>query len=171
MLEGFCRHCGKELTRKRFGKRLEDLGVFSRRKFCDRSCMASAYEGQIKNLTPQNSRRQSAKHRASKCTDCGKTRGLLHNHHMNQNPSVNVESNLETLCVRCHMMRHSPNCDPTTGQRLPCLYCAAPSRKNRMCFTHLSRLKRHGHPLAKKVRTKSGWILKLPDGSEYTPSR
>lgn len=165
MLDGFCRHCGKELTRKRFGKRLEDRGVFSRRKFCDRSCMAKAYEGQIKSPTAQNSRRQSAKHRDSRCASCGKIKTLLHNHHVDADPMRNVGSNLETLCVRCHTLRHSPNCDPTTGQRLPCLYCASPSVKNRMCHTHISRMKRHGHPLAKKIKIGSEWVLKILDGN------
>jgi hypothetical protein len=30
-----------------------------------------------------------------------------------------------------------------------------------LCQTHLSRLKRHGHPLAKKRKTASGWHLEI----------
>lgn len=34
-----CMYCNEPLKRKRFGKRLEDISAFNKRKFCDRECM------------------------------------------------------------------------------------------------------------------------------------
>jgi len=34
----FCKACGKPLTRKRYGDRLEDRQVFLHRKYCDLKC-------------------------------------------------------------------------------------------------------------------------------------
>lgn len=169
MLDGFCKNCGKELVRKRFNGRLEDNGAFRRRVFCNRECMAVAFEGQIKVMNPKNSRRQSVKHRLDACEDCGRKATRLHNHHQNENPLLNVGSNLTTLCASCHKLRHSPNNDPMTGRRLPCLYCARPSRGKRLCETHLTRLKRYGHPLAKKRKIQSEWVLMLFDGEKWEP--
>ena len=41
--EKYCKYCGKRLERKRYGKRLEDMGVFKKRKYCDRDCMRKGW--------------------------------------------------------------------------------------------------------------------------------
>lgn len=38
-----CKFCGKQLERKRINGRLEDKTVFSKRKYCNRLCMAKGY--------------------------------------------------------------------------------------------------------------------------------
>ena len=37
-IEKYCEYCGKKLIRKRFNDRLEDFGVFQKRKYCDVEC-------------------------------------------------------------------------------------------------------------------------------------
>ena len=97
------------------------------------------------------------------CERCGKT-GKLHVHHKDENPENNVKSNLETLCASCHKVSHSPNYTGTPPQRKPCKYCEKPVYRKGLCGTHLSRLKRHGNPLAKMHKTAfdGGWELHLP---------
>ena len=45
----YCQFCGKKLERKDYGRRLEDLGVFNRRKYCDVDCMRKAFVKQGDN--------------------------------------------------------------------------------------------------------------------------
>ena len=93
-------------------------------------------------------RRKSTEMVGEKCELCGKTRGKLHVHHLDENPTNNSPENLQTLCVSCHRLLHSPNYTGTPPRRKPCLLCNKPSARRGYCNTHLSRLKRHGDPLA-----------------------
>ena len=45
----YCEYCGKKLERKDYGRRLEDLGVFNKRKYCNIDCMKKAFIKQGKN--------------------------------------------------------------------------------------------------------------------------
>ena len=164
-----CKQCATPLTRKRFNGRLEDNGAFRKRVFCDRSCMADWMEGQIKNMTPQNSRRQSAKTVGSMCEVCQARDTKFHVHHVDENPLNNDPSNLRTLCISCHCRSHSPSFGEDGKTRKDCVYCSADSMKRGLCFTHLSREKRHGHPLAKMRKIGSDWILMLEHGGEWFP--
>ena len=166
-----CRHCRTPLERKRFNGRLEDAGAFKRRKFCGRGCMALWMEGQIKVPSTRNSRRQSHKRARAACQGCQRSRKVtrLYVHHRDENPMNNDPRNLMTLCGSCHRRSHSPNFMATGALRKPCKYCSALSVKLGMCETHLSRLRRYGHPLAKKRRVGSGWVLMLHDGSSWSP--
>ena len=166
-----CKQCSTPLVRKRFNGRLEDNGRFEKRVFCDRSCMADWMEGQIKNLTPQNSRRQSAKTVGQMCEVCQATETSFHVHHVDENPLNNDPSNLRTLCVSCHSRSHSPNFTDDGSRRVDCVYCSAPSMKRGLCFAHLSREKRHGHPLAKMRKVGSDWVLMLEHGGKWFPFR
>ena len=166
-----CKQCSTPLVRKRFNGRLEDNGRFEKRVFCDRSCMADWMEGQIKNLTPQNSRRQSAKTVDQMCEVCQATETSFHVHHVDENPLNNDPSNLRTLCVSCHSRSHSPNFTDDGSRRVDCVYCSAPSMKRGLCFAHLSREKRHGHPLAKMRKVGSDWVLMLEHGGKWFPFR
>lgn len=152
-----CRACTAPLTRKTFNGRLEDRGVFLRRKFCNRRCMAKSMEG-LRVPTAHNSRRQSSKLVKPACERCGSTK-RRHVHHVDENPLNNDPSNLQTLCVSCHRLLHSPNWNKTTKQRRSCAHCSAPARRRGLCWTHLTRLKRFGHPLLKKTKRGSTWVL------------
>jgi hypothetical protein len=161
-----CLACSKELVQKRFsGGVLEAPSMLARRKYCDRRCMAA---GQTKDACDSlsHSRMKAARTAKPVCERCGK-HGKLHVHHKDENPRNNDPSNLMTLCVSCHRRCHSPNFMATGTARKPCTYCDRPSQKNGLCFTHLSRFKRFGHPLAKKRKTASGWILMLHDGCSW----
>lgn len=157
--EKHCKLCGAKLERKRFGSRLEDLGSFKKRKFCNQACMAASMTGSIKVLNDRNSRRQSAKTVAEKCSTCGRDSSRLSVHHVDGNPMNNSALNLLTLCGSCHRRSHSPNYTEMGQRRTRCEYCEKPSCRLGMCSTHLTRLKRHGHPLAKKVKRGSKWVL------------
>lgn len=159
-----CRKCRTRLERKDFNGTLEDLAAFRRRKFCDRTCMAAWMEGRIKKPSPQASRRQSAKAVGPSCELCGRTGCRLHVHHKDQNPENNAPTNLQTLCGSCHRVSHSPNYTGTPPRRKPCALCSRPVARIGLCNTHLTRLKRHGDPLAKKVKTGSVWRLQRVAG-------
>ena len=166
-----CISCDTIMHRKYFKGVLEDRVYFTKRKFCDRACMAAWMEGRIKSPTPQNSRRQSAKARKDACEKCGATKSQmpLHNHHVNENPMDNRPSNLMTLCAACHKRQHALNSlemDPLSGL---CAHCEKPSYRNGLCSTHITRFKRFGHPLAKKRKIGSEWVLMLQYGKEWFP--
>ena len=161
----YCRHCGVQLERKTINGRLEDRGVFMRRLYCDRKCMALAM---VKEncASPSHSRAKAHQQVKSACEVCGAT-GKLHVHHRDENPSNNSPLNLMTLCPSCHCLSHSPRTMADGVTLKPCAHCAMPSVKQGLCNTHLSRLKRHGHPLAKKRKTASGWILMYERGGSW----
>ena len=153
-----CEKCLERLHRRRYNGVLEDMGHFLLRHYCNRACMAVAMEGRIKSPTAHNSRRQSAKAKKPQCERCGKA-GKLHVHHKDENPLNNAPANFQTLCVSCHRLSHSPNASKTTGQRVACLHCFKPARQRGLCWTHLTRFKRYGDPLLRKIKHGSTWIL------------
>lgn len=96
----YCATCGKEIFRKRYGKRLEDFQAFQRRKYCSLSCAnttktptASAYRWRAEQL------------RKPTCEVCG-TSLRLHAHHINGNIADNTPENIQTLCASCHAKHH-----------------------------------------------------------------
>jgi len=109
-------------------------------------------------------RRKSTEMVGPECELCGMAHHKLHVHHKDENPENNMPLNLQTLCVSCHRLSHSLNYTGTPPQRKPCAYCSKSVARKGLCNTHLSRLKRHGHPLAKKVKTASGWLLRQAAG-------
>jgi 5-methylcytosine-specific restriction endonuclease McrA len=149
------------MERRYFGERLEDRAAFMRRIFCDRDCMAQWMEGQTKVENDKNGRRQSAKTAAQQCEKCGRQRDRtrMYVHHKDENPQNNEPSNLMTLCGSCHRRLHSPNYTGTGERRERCAYCEMPSYRLGLCCTHLTRLKKHGDPLAVKVKIGSDWVL------------
>ena len=156
-----CKHCKKPLMRKRFGSRLEDLTVFSKRAFCNRLCMASSMEGVIKVVNQKNSYRQSSKAAKNECETCGKCDSRLHVHHVDGDPLNNDSDNLKTLCPECHGRIHSYMYNSEGTERLQCLHCEKKAIRKGLCHAHLTRLKRHGSPLAKKKKVGENWILYL----------
>lgn len=97
----FCRNCGALLTRKRFGKRLEDRTRFLSRETCGQSC------GNTKEAIQADSHRWRARQvkERRQCAACATTENL-HVHHKDRNPANNSLANLEVLCQSCHMKLH-----------------------------------------------------------------
>ncbi len=104
-------------------------------------------------------RRISTQMVGMKCESCGEANCKLHVHHRDENPENNEKENLQTLCVSCHRLTHSPNYMGTPEQPKPCLLCSKPVARKGYCNTHLTRLKRYGDPLAKKFKVGSEWVL------------
>lgn len=96
-----CAQCGILMSRKRYGKHLEDLGAFSRRKFCSLSCA-----GVRKRLTKHGYSWRARKHLQSHCESCGETR-QLNAHHVDQDITNNEPENIQTLCRWCHDFLHA----------------------------------------------------------------
>jgi 5-methylcytosine-specific restriction endonuclease McrA len=89
------------MTRKRFNGRLEDLGVFKRRRRCSQSCANTRTE----NLSRDTHHWRARQHRSRVCEECGTGVGL-HVHHKDRNPTNNDPANLQTLCASCHLKLH-----------------------------------------------------------------
>jgi hypothetical protein len=98
-----CEHCGETMDRKRFSGRLEDLGVFRRRRFCGEPCWALGSRKPAPSLGAL--RKRSASLRGQKCETCG-TPNRLQVHHVNRDPADNRKHNLMTLCASCHTRWH-----------------------------------------------------------------
>lgn len=163
----FCAQCGTVLERKRYPSgTLEDLGAFTRRKYCNRQCMAAGQEGVMKTPTAKSGRRQAQKSALGSCEVCGRSDTRLSVHHKDEDPLNNAPENLQTLCGSCHRRTHSPNYMGTPTQPKACAHCSKPVARQGLCNTHLTRLKRYGDPLAMKVKIGSSWVLKREDGSE-----
>lgn len=143
----YCQACGKLMVRQYFvNAQLEDRTAFSKRKYCNQACMAKAYQGTIKKMNADNSRRQSARTVKAACENCGTT-ARLHVHHVDENPENNTPSNLMTLCATCHMRWHWTAGKMRLRKAAPCKVCAAPSRKLGYCMKHYQRFRKHGDPL------------------------
>lgn len=163
-----CRVCGKTLVQKRFSSGvLESPSMLNRRKYCNQKCMAKGQE-KVRCDSLSHSRIKANKHIKEFCEGCGKP-GRLHVHHKDGDPMNNTRSNLMTLCSSCHGRAHSPYYDETGQHRKPCEYCKKPSARVGLCQMHLGRLRRFGHPLAKKRKIGSEWILMLHDGNSWFP--
>ena len=96
-----CETCGAAMTRKRFGKRLEDRTRFLARKTCSQACgntraevTKSAHHWRARRAIPLVA-----------CGECGTTQEL-HVHHKDRNPANNTMSNLMVLCASCHLRLH-----------------------------------------------------------------
>ena len=103
--------------------------------------------------------RRSAAQVKPNCEGCGTDKRKLHVHHRDENPLNNDPLNLQTLCASCHKLAHSPNFTATPIQRKPCAHCSKGAVKIGLCNTHLTRLRRYGDPLAKKIKIGSVWVL------------
>lgn len=130
-----CAACGKQLSRKRFGARLECRGVFLRRRYCDRSCMAA---GQTKEDASRSAIQKRYAHlKRNACEHCGSSESLQL-HHRDRNWRNNQPSNLETLCASCHMRHHHSHGDITEKKpKPPCAVCGKPSYRasEQLCNT------------------------------------
>lgn len=114
-----CTICGRRLSRKRFGGRLEDLTAFMKRQFCSLSCANSRTKG---GLSRKAFHAQARKHKNPACECCG-AKKRLHVHHVNEDWKNNEPTNLQTLCVFCHQFWHSTHrrLGVTPSLRMPAL--------------------------------------------------
>lgn len=97
-----CKICGKEFGRQRFNGRLEDLGVFNRRKHCSRKCGNT----KVRPKHWETHHWRARKHRGLSCEACGLTE-KLHAHHVDGQPENNNPENIQTLCAYCHRFLHA----------------------------------------------------------------
>lgn len=100
--EKSCERCGTAFGRRTFNGRLEDLGVFKRRKYCSLSC-ANTRDRPGHWETHHWRARQ---HRGQSCEACGSTE-RLHAHHADGEPGNNEPQNIQTLCAFCHRFLHA----------------------------------------------------------------
>lgn len=138
-----CKHCGAPLIRKRINGRMEDRGVFIKRKCCNRSCMANAMAKPVVGRRGHQCR--ARKHRGSRCEQCGGTENLSINH-KNRDWSDDRPENLETLCISCHMKKHWAEPGGLFPKKnIPCIICGRVTKLvHGMCGKHWQRFKRYG---------------------------
>lgn len=101
--EKYCEYCGERLKRKTINGRLEDLGVFKRRKYCDQKCMGLGHRKETPTISALWKR--ANRFIKDKCDMCGTTENL-DTHHKDLNPKNNEPENLMTLCDSCHTKWH-----------------------------------------------------------------
>ena len=119
--EKCCLVCAAPLTRKDFNGRLEDFGVFRRRKHCSLKCArANSRRSDVKPGTYFWRARQL---RGPKCEACG-TEKRLQAHHCDGNQTNNTPENIQTLCIHCHRAWHFAltNTGRPTAGRMPPLF-------------------------------------------------
>lgn len=154
----FCEHCGRQLTRKRYNGILEDLGVFTCRKYCDQQCAGLAQRKD--DPTVDAYRKRVYKHKKDHCQECRATENLQI-HHIDGNPKNNRLSNLMTLCGSCHTKWHWNNGKTMPRERLTCKVCGVqPERLHGgMCQKHYRRSLLYGDPFLTKRRHGSQYVI------------
>ena len=139
-----CEHCKKKLERKRFASGvLESLLHFTRRKFCNSTCMASAFDQRHSPEVGWSTAHYHARKvvPAGCCNRCGKP-DAKDVHHKDWNHLNNSPENLERICRSCHNREHK--------QAASCVICGGPHKGLGYCEKHYQRFKKHGDPLAVK---------------------
>jgi len=150
----YCAACGRQLARKRINGRLEDLGVFLRRKYCNRRCMA---KGQRKLIVKRATlHKRASRFRANKCENCPATTNLAL-HHIDGNPANNRKSNRMTLCGSCHTRWHWEHGKTTRKPKRFCEVCGMPARKSKWCQKHYQRFRKYGDPCLTKRKIGQSW--------------
>jgi len=132
----FCAFCGKRLERKRLPNGdLEYLIHFGRRKYCDRTCMAAAFDAKPMKTTAGWA---TGHYHARKmippghCMECGR-QGGRDVHHKDGDFRNNALGNLTRLCRSCHLKEHNP--------RGSCMVCGAKVKGLGFCNRHYIQFK------------------------------
>lgn len=139
-----CEQCGKQLERKRLPNGdLEYLIHFNSRKYCDRSCMAKAFDSRHSVEVGWSAAHSVARSLVPKgpCNRCGKPQAR-DVHHKDGNHLNNSLENLERICRSCHNREHK--------QKGSCVICGKPMKGLGYCEKHYQRFKKWGDPLAVK---------------------
>src|SRR5579864_1017884 len=106
--ERYCVECGKQLERKRLPNGdLEYLFHFTRRKFCNQSCMAANFDRRHSPVVGWSTAHYHARKSVPKgpCVRCGKP-NARDVHHEDENFLNNSPENLERICRSCHNREH-----------------------------------------------------------------
>ena len=140
-----CEHCGNKLERKPLPcGDLESLIHFNRRKFCNRLCMAAAFDLRHSPEVGWSTAHYHARKAVpdGSCNRCGK-QDAMDVHHKDGNHLNNSPENLERICRSCHNLAH---------RRIAlCVICGAPQKGLGYCEKHYQRFKKWGDPLAVKT--------------------
>ena len=142
--EKYCAYCEKRLVRKRFSSGvLESLLAFSRRKYCDRRCMAEAFDQRHGADVGWSTAHYHARKIVPKgpCNRCGKP-DALDVHHLDGNHQNNSPENLERICRSCHIREHHT--------KVSCKICGKPMKGHGYCEKHYQRWKKYGNPFLVK---------------------
>ena len=159
--EKYCQACHKRLHRQRFNGVLESNLAFSKRKYCNRLCMAAAMMKDQPTLAAL--RKRAIQFRGKICEYCGTTESVGI-HHMDIDPSNNDPSNLKTLCSSCHTSWHWSQGNHRHLIMKPPRPCSVCGRvflklKRDMCQKHFQRYKKYGDPLLTKKKHGSHYVL------------
>ena len=141
-----CLQCSQMLTRKRFGTRLEDMGVFRRRRYCNLQCRGSMKHAETM-ASPSGMTRGACRRRARQmvppgpCERCG-TMNALDVHHKDHDWTNNAPENLERICRSCHIRDHRP----ARICRQPRCQSTTRGGAHGLCVKHYQRWKKWGDP-------------------------
>jgi hypothetical protein len=140
--EKYCGFCGKRLERNRYSTgELQSLLHFKRKKYCDRICMAQAFDAKP---TKENPGWVTAHYHARKmiekesCAICGK-QNHLDVHHEDGDFRNNAVNNLQVLCRGCHTHEHR--------KLKVCKVCGGKHKGHGYCEKHLVMWKEGHLPL------------------------
>lgn len=109
-----CAYCKKLFQKRRTQLKSSKSGFY----FCNRICKESAQKlGGLKEIMPQHYGTGSSRLKKDvatdrfniklSCCDCNENKEyLLCIHHVDGNPTNNIEENLEIVCFNCHAKRH-----------------------------------------------------------------
>lgn len=92
------------------------------------------------------------------CERCG-TIKRLQAHHVDNDIMNNNPSNVMTLCRPCHTKWHWEHGKTMPAKRGLCRLCKTAEMGHGLCEKHLTRQRRHGDPLLKKVNMHRIWTL------------
>lgn len=141
----FCENCGEKLERKLLPNGdLEYLIHFNQRKYCNRICMAIAFDQRHSPQVGQSTARYHARKMIPPgcCNHCGK-QNAKDVHHKDGNCQNNSIENLVRICRSCHVKEHR--------QKGSCKICGMPMKGLGYCEKHYQRFKKYGNPLMTKV--------------------
>ncbi len=146
----WCAHCGTPLFRKRYGATLEDRGRFSQRKYCDAKCCGADHTKADPTLAAH--RKRAVALRGPACQRCGSTQ-MVCAHHLDEDPTNNVQSNVMTLCGSCHTKWHWEHGKvPNQKKSTTCCVCGRAEAKisRGMCGMHYQRWRKYGDPMVSR---------------------
>jgi len=153
--------CGALMERKRYGRTLEDAGVFGRRRFCNLTCSSLANRKSDPGRAAYGKRARA--HLKPFCEGCGTPDGLSI-HHKNRNWRDNALTNLATLCASCHTsLHHSAGDISPRRPKPPCRVCGTPSERADLCGKHRQRRQKYGDPCLTKIKRGSSMVLVRQD--------
>jgi len=142
--EKYCSWCGERLERKRLKNgKLESLLHFGKRKYCNRTCMAAAFDARESASDDWTTCHYHARKLVPEgcCEICGSP-NATDVHHKDGNHENNLPENLQRICRGCHLKQHRT--------KHYCMICGKPVKGLGYCDKHYQRFKKYGDPLMVK---------------------